>query len=238
MSSTHNLTLKILRKDPESAQPEFQTYTVQAGPILRFVDLLRLINDEQDPTLTWNSSCEHGQCGTCSMKINGRPMLACDLLVENAIKLFNTTTFTLEPLEVAPVLRDLVVDTDAAYQRVDQIKPYIIAPLAPGEGGEEHQINPDQLEHYVDATRCINCFCCASACISSHQTFLGPNAMLASIVRFLDPREQEKKKRLEMIYSDKGIYRCHSSQACTHVCPKEIDVADFIAMAKKGFEVG
>lgn len=238
MSTTQNLTLKILRKNPDSDQPQFQTYTVQAGPILRFVDLLRLINDEQDPTLTWNSSCEHGQCGTCSMKINGRPMLACDLLVENAIKLFKTTTFTLEPLEVAPVLRDLVIDTDVAYQRVDQIKPYIIDPLPPGEAGEEHQINPDQLEHYVDATRCINCFCCSSACISSHQTFLGPNAMLASIVRVLDPREQEKKKRLEMIYSDEGIYRCHSSQACSHVCPKEIDVAHFIALAKKGFDGG
>lgn len=238
MSSVYNLTLKILRKDPGSDKTWFQTYEVEAGPILRFVDLLRLINDEQDPTLTWNSSCEHGQCGTCSMKINGRPMLACDLLVENGVQLFNTTTFTLEPLEVAPVIRDLVIDSDLAYQRVDQIQPYIIDPLPPGEAGEEHQINPDQLEHYVDATRCINCFCCASACISSHQTFLGPNAMLASIVRVLDPREREKQVRLEMLYSDRGIHRCHTSQACSHVCPKEIDVAHFMALAKKGFDVG
>lgn len=235
MSELYDLTLNIYRGDSNQDSPRFQTYRVKAGPIMRFVDLLRTINDEQDPTLTWNSSCEHGQCGTCSMKINGRPMLACDLLVENGVQLFGTTTFTLEPLEVAPVVRDLVIDSDTAYERVNNVQPYIIDPLPPGRDGEEHQINPDKLDNYVDATRCINCFCCASACISSHRTFLGPNAMLASIVRVLDPREQQKELRLKQLYSDQGVYRCHTSKACSHVCPKEIDVAHFIALAKKGF---
>jgi succinate dehydrogenase / fumarate reductase iron-sulfur subunit len=234
MAKTYDLTLNIRRCDPDGGTSRYQTYHIQAGPIMRFVDVLRAINDEQDATLTWNSSCEHGQCGTCSMKINGKPMLACDLLVENGVEYFKTTTFTLEPLEVAPVIRDLVIDSDVAYERVDKVKPYIIKPLPPGEQGEENQISPDQLEYYVDATRCINCFCCASACISSHRSFLGPNAMLATIVRLLDPREQEKEQRLETIYSEQGVYRCHSSQACSHVCPKEIDVAHFIALAKKG----
>ena len=236
MSKTYDLTLLIARRESDQDAPRFQSYEIKAGPIMRFVDLLRTINDEQDPTLTWNSSCEHGQCGTCSMKINGRPMLACELLVENAVALFGTSTFTLEPLEIAPAIRDLVIDSDAAYERVNSVKPYIIDPLPPGGEGEEHQINPDQLDDYVDATRCINCFCCSSACISSHKTFLGPNAMLASIVRVLDPREQEKEKRYEKIYSDQGVYRCHTSKACSHVCPKEIDVAHFIALAKKGFQ--
>ncbi|NNF47630.1 MAG: succinate dehydrogenase/fumarate reductase iron-sulfur subunit [Desulfofustis sp.] len=235
MSEIYNLTLIIARRDSADDAPRYQTYEIQAGPIMRFVDLLRTINDEQDPTLTWNSSCEHGQCGTCSMKINGRPMLACELLVENAIAMFGTSTFALEPLEIAPVVRDLVIDSDAAYERVNSVKPYIIEPLPPGSEAEEHQINPDQLEYYVDATRCINCFCCSSACISSHRTFLGPNAMLATIVRVLDPREQEKEERYRKIYSDQGVYRCHTSKACSHVCPKEIDVARFIALAKKGF---
>lgn len=236
MSRSYELTLKILRFDPKKKTPHYQSYRVSAGPIMRFVDLLRMINDEQDPTLTWNSSCEHGQCGTCSMKINGKPMLACDLLVGKAVEYFQTTAFTLEPLEIAPTIRDLVIDSDSAYERVDRVKPYIIDPLPPAEHDEEHQVSPDDLDLYVDATRCINCFCCVSACISSHKTFLGPNAMLASIVRYLDSREQEKKQRLETIFSEKGVYRCHSSQSCSHVCPKEIDVAHFMALAKKGFD--
>ena len=91
-----------------------------------------------------------------------------------------------------------------------------------------------KLEHYVNATRCINCLCCASACISSHEAFLGPNAMLACIIRVMDPRELEKEQRKKTLYSDAGVYRCHSSEACSHVCPKEIDVAHFIALAKEG----
>ena len=236
MTTVYDLTLHIHRTAPGREKPWFQTYQVSAGPIMRFVDILRMINDEQDSSLTWNSSCEHGQCGTCSMKINNKPMLACDLLVENAVNYFQTQEFTLEPLQIAPVVRDLVIDTDIAYEKVNRVKPYIIDPLPPDQGGEEHQINPDELESYVDATRCINCFCCVSACISSHDTFLGPNALLASIVRMLDSREQQKDERIKDLYSEEGVYRCHSSKACSHVCPKEIDVAHFIALAKKGFQ--
>jgi succinate dehydrogenase / fumarate reductase iron-sulfur subunit len=58
--------------------------------------------------------------------------------------------------------------------------------------------------------------------------------MLATIVRVMDPREQEKAQRLKILYSEQGVCRCHSSRACSFVCPKEIDVAHFIALAKEG----
>ena len=233
-SRVYKLTLKIKRYDPEEKRSWIQSYHLEAGRILRFVDLFRKINDEQDPTLAWNSSCEHGQCGTCSVKVNGKPLLACELLVENAVAYFKTDTFTIEPLNVAPAVRDLVVDLTRAYERIDRIQPYIIRADALPSKQDAYPIPPQRLEHYVNATRCINCFCCASACISSHHSFLGPNAMLASIVRVMDPREQEKARRLKTLYSDQGVYRCHSSRACSFVCPKEIDVAHFIALAKEG----
>lgn len=235
MITTYQITLKIHRYDPALQKHWTQEYQVEAGRIMRFVDVLRKINDEQDPTLAWGSSCEHGQCGTCSMKINGKPLLSCELLVENAVDFFNTTTFEIEPLEVAPRIRDLIIDTEKAYERVDRVKPYVIDPApADHDDVEENQISPEDLERYVDATRCINCFCCSSACISSHRTFLGPNAMLAAVVRVMDPREREKQQRLDVLYNENGVYRCHSSKACSFVCPKEIDVAHFIALAKEG----
>jgi succinate dehydrogenase / fumarate reductase iron-sulfur subunit len=234
MTATYDITLKISRYDPDDKRKWIQSYQIKAGRILRFVDLLRRINEEQDPTLSWSSSCEHGQCGSCSVIVNGKPLLACELLVENAVEYFGTTTFSIEPLDVAPVVRDLVVDLEQAYERIDQIKPFIIDPQPPPEDGHEYAIDPKKLDHYVNATRCINCFCCLSACMAGHDNFLGPNAMLASIVRMMDPREKEKKKRLAILYSDRGLYRCHSSQACSFVCPKEIDVAHFLALAKAG----
>jgi succinate dehydrogenase / fumarate reductase iron-sulfur subunit len=234
MEKIYQISLRIHRYDPNMERSWIQEYRLNAGRILRFVDLFRKINDEQDPSLTWNSSCEHGQCGSCAVRINGKPMLACELLVENAVSYFNTTQFDIEPLAIAPVVRDLVVDIEKAYEKVNRAKPYIIAAKPPVETAVEYSITPQELDKYVNATRCINCFCCAEACISSPKAFLGPNALLASIVRVMDPREQEKAERLALLYSDQGVRRCHTSRACSFVCPKEIDVAYFIALAKTG----
>jgi succinate dehydrogenase / fumarate reductase iron-sulfur subunit len=234
MNKNYQLTLKIHRYDPDTNRIWIQDYLLSAGRILRFVDLFRKINDEIDPTLTWNTSCEHGQCGSCAVKINGKPLLACELLVENAVALFHTTTFEIEPLNVAPVVRDLAVDLEMAYEKVNTAQPYILKAKPQTENGGEYYITPQELEKYVIATRCINCFCCVAACLSRPGTFLGPNALLASIVRVMDPREAEKAQRLKLLYSKQGVQRCHSSKACSHVCPKEIDVAHFIALTKSG----
>jgi len=231
---TYLLMLNIRRYDPETKHSWVQEYQIEAGRIQRFVDLFKIINEEKDPTLAWNSSCEHGQCGTCSVKVNGKPLLACELLVQNAVADFKTTTFSIEPLDIAPVVRDLIIDIEKAYERIDAVKPYIIEPKPLNRNNKVHSISPKRLDQYINATRCINCFCCASACISSHRNFLGPNAMLAAIIRMMDPRETNKKDRKKVIYSEQGVYRCHTSRACSFVCPKEIDVSHFIALAKAG----
>ena len=77
MKTEFDITLKIHRYDPEASRSWVQKYHLKVGRILRFVDLFRKINEEQDPSLAWNSSCEHGQCGTCAVRINGKPLLAC-----------------------------------------------------------------------------------------------------------------------------------------------------------------
>ena len=234
MQATYDITLKIKRYDPDTGKRWTQEYPLKAGRILRFTDLFRKINDESDPTLAWNSSCEHAQCGTCAVKVNGRPLLACELLVENAVQHFGTSVFMVEPLNVAPVVRDLVVDLEKAYERVHKAKPYIIERKEKQDKEDAYPISPRKIEYYVDATRCINCFCCAAACMSSPKRFLGPNAVMASIIRLMDPRENAREERLRLLYSEEGVYRCHTSKACSFVCPKEIDVAHFIALAKAG----
>lgn len=233
MSEEHEISLKVRRFDPESGRKWVQTYSLQVGGILRFTDVFRKINLEHDPTLTWISSCEHGQCGSCAVKVNGKPLLACELLVENAIKFFRTKEFLVEPITVGPVLRDLVVDLEPAYMRVEKMKPYILRSKENPFGGGEYRIDPRAMEQYVEATRCINCFCCATACISGPRNFVGPNAIMACVVRLLDPREDAKMERLKMLHSSDGVRHCHTSMACSHVCPKEIDVSHFVAVGKK-----
>jgi len=234
MSETYAITLEITRFDPETRLSWVQTYQVEAGGILRFVDVFREINDEQDPTLAWSSSCEHAQCGSCAIMVNGKPLLACELLVRDAVEQFDTTSFRVKPITIAPVLRDLVVDLEKAYDRVHAAKPYLIKPAPPPEEGDEYRISPEVLETYVEATQCINCFCCATACISSHHHFLGPNATMENIVRLMDPRETAKQERMDILCKEDGVYRCHTSKACSFVCPKEIDVSHFLALGKEG----
>jgi len=126
MGKLHSLTLKIHRYDPEQKKSWVQEYEIDVGGMLRFTDVLRKINQEQDSGLAWTSSCEHAQCGSCGVVVNGRPLLLCELLVQNAVTQFETTNFTLKPLSIAPVLRDLIVDLQQAYERVHKAKPYII----------------------------------------------------------------------------------------------------------------
>lgn len=234
MQETYRLTMNINRYDPDTKKSWIQEYKIEAGRILRFVDVFRKINAELDPSFAWDSSCEHGQCGACSIMVNGKPLLACELLVENAVAFFGTTVFKIEPITIASNLRDLMVNFEEAYARVEKVKPYLIQPSANPTNGNEYQIPPQELDRYVDATRCINCFCCATACFSTNKNFLGPNAVIASIVRLMDPREEAKAERLELLYSECGIYRCHTAKACSYVCPKEIDIPHFIALAKEG----
>ena len=233
MAQTYNIVLNIDRFDPGIKKSWVQAYTVKAGEVLRLVDILRMINEDQDATLTWPSSCEHGMCGSCAMRVNGKPVLACELLVGDAVEYFKTHIFSVKPLTIAPVLRDLVVDLETAYKRIRAIKPYIIQAAAVHPEGDEHRIAPQILQIYESATRCINCFCCAQACMSRPARFLGPNAMLSGIVRLMDRREMAKGERRGIVYGDRGVSRCHTSRACSHVCPKEIDVAHFLALAKE-----
>jgi succinate dehydrogenase / fumarate reductase iron-sulfur subunit len=127
-----------------------------------------------------------------------------------------------------------MVDLEKAYDRVHRIRPFIIRSARNPNPGQEYKISPRVMESYLEATRCINCFCCATACISSHRGFLGPNAVMASLVRIMDPREDATEDRLKQLYSNEGVYRCHSSMACSHVCPKHIDVAHFVGLVKEG----
>ena len=57
--------------------PGGRTYSVEAEPSDRVLDLLHQVKWFQDGTLTFRRSCAHGVCGSDAMLINGRNRLAC-----------------------------------------------------------------------------------------------------------------------------------------------------------------
>lgn len=227
----YDLHFTVKRYSPEKGAyiSEFQ---ISVGKILRFVDVFRKINEELDPSFTWRSSCEHAQCGSCTIVINREPILSCRLLVETAVEHFNTTNFVLEPIPMVPVLRDLVVDYRLLDGKIKESKPWLIDPADPPKEGDEYRVPPEIHAMYEEATRCINCFTCRSGCPTQTPDSYGPNLLLINYVRLLDPREKAKKDRIKYLFDEKGLPRCRTGRFCSLRCPKEIPVSELLADAK------
>src|SRR5690348_16085875 len=117
-----DLTVKIRRFNPDvNKKPYWQTFHIAADPMHRFVDVLNEIKWTQDGTLTFRRSCVHGVCGSDSMRLNGRNMLACKTLVQDL-----GTKISVEPMLGFPVIKDLVVDMDPFFANYEKIKPFLV----------------------------------------------------------------------------------------------------------------
>src|SRR5512143_471949 len=117
------ITVKVLRFLPEKdTKAHYDTYTLDADPKDRVLDVLENIRGYQDGTLAFRRSCAHGVCGSDAMRINGRNYLACKVLIQD----LNTSDITIEPLLGLKVLKDLLVDMDPFMEHYRSIKPYLI----------------------------------------------------------------------------------------------------------------
>jgi len=83
-------------------------------------------------------------------------------------------------------------------------------------------------------TMCINCMLCYSACpvFGQHPNFIGPAAIALAQRYNLDSRDGGADERAEVIFSDEGIWECTFVGECSEVCPKNVDPAGAIQMAK------
>ena len=107
------IQLRVHRYDPESdPAPHWEEFRVEAEPSDRVLDLLHQVKWYQDGTLTFRRSCGHGVCGSDAMMINGRNRLACEYLVRDA-----GTRVTVEPVRGMRVIKDLLVDMDAFWEK-------------------------------------------------------------------------------------------------------------------------
>jgi fumarate reductase (CoM/CoB) subunit B len=197
-------TVGVSRFDPEEDKaPHMETYTVKVNEGARVLNVLHAIHDEIDPTLSYRYSCSSGQCGSCAVRVNGEPVLACMEEARDGI--------TIEPLKL-DVKKDLVTDL---VPRLEQI-----ASLVP----KKETVLPKKAD--IDAMKplkdCIECLCCVSVCPAVDVTkFLGPTAMRQEMRLVLDPRDSGD--RVPDAVCD-GLFTCTSCQACWKVCPKEIEI--------------
>jgi len=223
------VTLKIRRFNPETdREPWWGSYEVEAEPTDRVLDALHYVKWYVDGSLTLRRSCAHGMCGSDAMRINGHTRLACKVLIKDAGR-----RITVEPLLAFPVVKDLVVDMEPFMALYRSILPYLINDDPPplGERLQTH----GQRERFDDATKCILCGSCTSACPSywARGDYLGPAAIVQAHRFIFDSRDQASQERLDILAQPNGVWRCRSIYNCTEACPRGIQVTQAIAETKK-----
>ncbi len=200
------LHVRVQRFDPKTDKdPRFESYTVSVNEGARVLHVLHAIHDEIDPTLSYRYCCGSGQCGSCAVRVEGEPVLAC---MKEA-----TDGITIAPLNL-PVKKDLVVD----------LLPKIatIASLVPAQGEAMQLPTKAQIEEIKPLRDCIECLACVSVCPDMDVTsFLGPTAMRQEMRLALDPRDTGD--RVPDAVRD-GLFTCTSCQACFVACPKKIQI--------------
>ncbi len=231
------VTLKIRRYNPEqNPKPFFQTYTLEAEPTDRVLDLLEMIKGHQDGSLSFRRSCAHGVCGSDAMRINGRNLLACKVLVQD----LGTPNITIEPLLGLKVIKDMVVDMEPFFEHYRSVLPFMINddPL-PADGKERLQ-SPAARERFDDTTKCILCAACTTSCPSfwSHDAYIGPAAIVNAHRFIYDDRDRGAGDRLAVLNEQMGVWRCRTAFNCTEACPRDIHVTQAIAEVKQALTTG
>src|SRR4051794_2833289 len=218
--------LKIRRYLPESGEaPFWQEYKVDLDEHRSVLEGILQVRAEQDGTVGIRCSCRAAICGSCGVKINGKPRLACNThLGKASAESLEGGTIVVEPMGNMPVVKDLIVDMESVHwKKIQRVTPWL---LPEGDPPAREYIVPH--EAMVDVTQtmaCIQCGACVSDCLSMEVDpgFIGP-AALAKSYRFVgDPRDGARHERLEDLSEDPhGIYDCTHCFNCIDACPKGV----------------
>ena len=100
------MIVKVYRFDPSAdKEPHYANYEVdvKAEDRMTVMDLLTYIADRMDGSLSFfsHSACQHGICGRCAVKCNGKACLACETVVTGE-------DLTIDPIK-QEIIKDLVV---------------------------------------------------------------------------------------------------------------------------------
>ncbi len=127
---TKKLTFKTFRFNAETDfLPYFKTYEMEVGKDELVLDILNRIKWEFDGSFSYRRSCRHGICGSCSIKVNGKPVLSCKQNVWELVDIFETDTLLLEPQSKKRVVKDMIIDKKDFWQKHAELKPYLVAEI-------------------------------------------------------------------------------------------------------------
>lgn len=214
--------LKIQRYDPATGIKKLNEYKVSTSNDMTVLDAVNLIKDQHDPSLSHRWSCRMGMCGSCGANVNGKPVLMCTTFCRDLKQ-----PIVITPMKNFPVVKDLVVDTDDAMNKFRQALPYFDRAKAKINPNDEYLQTPQQIEKFKQASQCIKCMLCYSACpvYGMDKKFIGPAAGALAYRYQADSRDTAKEKRLDAVTGPNGVWDCSFVGECSVVCPKNVDPA-------------
>ncbi len=236
-SQPNTITLRIARSNPSAGQePSFSEFQIPVQKWTTVLEAILYVKQNFDHSLAVRYSCRQASCGSCGMKINGRPALACYTKISE----LNSNVITVEPMNNFPIIRDLAVDFKQLISNHKKMKPFIIredSEVTPES--KEFIQTPQDLEKFLQFSYCIKCGLCNSACptMATDTSFIGPQGLAQAYRYVADNRDKGKDDRLKIVDDSHGIWRCHFAGSCSQVCPKGVDPAMAIQLLR-GYLLG
>lgn len=235
------IIFKIVRQTQNSS-PHVQTYELEAEPGNTVLDCLNRIKWEQDGSLAFRKNCRNTICGSCAMRINGRPALACKENVDSEVKRSVKTVMAeaipeivVAPMGNMPVIKDLVVDMGSFWNHLDAVAPYVSTGAR--KVPEREFLQTPQERAQLDQTgNCIMCGACYSDCNARevNSEFVGPHALAKAYRMVADSRDAEAKSRLENYNKGlQGVWGCTRCFNCNTACPMDVAPLDQITKIKQ-----
>jgi succinate dehydrogenase / fumarate reductase, iron-sulfur subunit len=216
------MRFSIYRFNPETDEkPYMQDFDVDVKEhnCNMVLDVLLVIKNKMDETLTLRRSCREGVCGSDGMNINGKNRLACTTHLSSLQE-----PIVIRPLPGLPVIRDLVVDMSQFYAQYEKAKPYL-QNNEPVPATERLQ-SPEDRAKLDGLYECILCACCTTSCPSfwwNPDKYMGPAALLQSYRFIADSRDTATQERLADLTDPFSLFRCRGIMNCVDACPKELN---------------
>jgi succinate dehydrogenase / fumarate reductase iron-sulfur subunit len=218
-------TLRLRRYDPESGDaPYWEEHTIDLEPHRSVLEAILQAKARFDGSIGIRCSCRAAICGSCGVRINGGPGLACNTHLDKAQRHARDGIIKVEPMGNMPVIKDLIVDMEAVHwKKIRRVTPWLIAKQPVPE--REYIVPRETMVDVTQSMACIQCGACVSDCLSMEvdPEFVGP-AALAKAYRFVgDPRDDQHLERLKDLAEDPhGIYDCTHCFMCIDACPKDV----------------
>lgn len=208
--------VRIFRFDPAvDAEPRYDTFEVPYRPLMRILDVLDYVHETLAVDIGYRWLCTSKKCGSCAVKVNGSPALAC---WDEA-----SPEMTIEPLHNTTVIRDLVTSRDDYEATLARVSPQLVR-KAPYQSFPE-PITTTQFAPTVHLRDCIQCLCCQSVCPVLEipgSGFAGPAVLVALSELAQDPRDGMDRGRIAAEVAN--VFKCVSCYECERVCPSEIPI--------------